>query len=289
MRNLRGHAMMTFMFVSVIIPTYNRREFIQRAMRSVVNQTYKKFKMIVVDDGSTDQTDKALGEFKGHYLFLRQDHKGVAAARNLGIRSARGECIALLDSDDAWHPKKLETQIEFFRKNPEAMIVQTEEEWVRNGRALRPMKKHQKFSGDIFRQCLPLCIVSPSATMMRRELFDKVGYFDERLSACEDYDLWLRIAARYPIYLIEGRLTIKYGGHDDQLSRTVPSLDQYRIQSLAKLLDGKFLNARQRSWTLEELKKKCEIYGAGCMKHGRPEEGEAILALPKKYESILPV
>ncbi|MBI4970833.1 MAG: glycosyltransferase family 2 protein [Candidatus Omnitrophica bacterium] len=266
------------MLVSVIIPTYNRKELVRRAIQSVLNQTFKKYALIVVDDGSTDQTDKILKEFKGAKIhFYRQDRKGVSAARNRGIRESRGELIAFLDSDDVWHPKKLEVQVDFFRKNPTAMIAQTEEEWIRDGRPANPMKKHKKYSGDIFRASLPLCIVSPSAVMMRRELFDKVGYFDDRLSACEDYDMWLRVAARYPIYLIEGRLTIKYGGHADQLSRTVPSLDKYRIQSMLKLLDSKILTPEQRKWTIEELKYKAKIYGEGCIKHGREEEGKKIL------------
>ena len=266
------------MLVSVIIPTYNRKELVRRAIQSVLAQSFSKYSLIVVDDGSTDQTDKILKEFKGAKIhFYRQDHKGVAAARNLGIKEARGEFIAFLDSDDTWHPKKLEVQMEFFRKNPEAMIAQTEEEWIRDGRPLKPQKKHKQHSGNIYRECLPLCIVSPSAVMMRRELFDKVGYFDDRLPACEDYDMWLRVAARYPIYLIEGKLTIKYGGHADQLSRTVGQLDKYRIQSMRKLLDGKILNPEQRKWTIEELKYKGKIYGEGCLKHGKTDEGNEIL------------
>ena len=266
------------MLVSVIIPTYNRKELVRRAIQSVLNQTFTKYSLTVVDDGSTDQTDKILKEFKGAKIhFLRQDHKGVSAARNYGIREAHGELIALLDSDDEWHPKKLEVQVDFFRKNPDAMIAQTEEEWIKNGHPVVPLKKHRKYSGNIFKECLPLCIVSPSAVMMRKELFGKVGYFDDRLLACEDYDMWLRVACRYPIYLIEGKLTIKYGGHADQLSRTVPSLDKYRIQSMRKLLAGKILTPEQRKWTIDELKYKGKIYGEGCIKHGREDEGKEIL------------
>src|SRR3990167_4127136 len=122
------------MLVSVIIPTYNRKELVRRAIQSVLNQTFSKYSLTVVDDGSTDQTDKILKDFKGAKIhFLRQDHKGVSAARNYGIREAHGELIALLDSDDEWHPKKLEVQVDFFRKNPDAMIAQTEEEWIKNG------------------------------------------------------------------------------------------------------------------------------------------------------------
>lgn len=256
------------MLVSVIIPAYNRKELLQRAVQSVQDQTYKNFELIVVDDGSTDGTE-------GTY---RQPHQGVSAARNLGIRKSRGGLIAFLDSDDAWAPQKLQRQVRFFQDHPDARICQTEEIWIRNGRRVNPMKKHKKYSGMIFRQCLPLCIVSPSAVMMRRELFDQIGLFDESLPACEDYDLWLRVACRFPIYLIEEPLTIKYGGHSDQLSRTVPALDKYRIQSMLKLLDSGILTSEQKQWTLEELKKKSKIYADGCLKHGRTEEAGRVLS-----------
>ncbi len=139
-------------------------------------------------------------------------------------------------------PKKLETQIHFFSQNPEALICQTEEIWIRNGRRVNPLKKHQKFSGDIFAPSLRLCLVSPSAVMIKRDLFDQVGCFDETLPACEDYDLWLRISAQFPIFLIDQPLVVKRGGHPDQLSRTTPALDRFRIQALVKILNSGAIN-----------------------------------------------
>ena len=191
--------------ISVIIPTYNRETVLPRAITSVLAQKGADFELIIVDDGSTDSTNNFI-ESRSPFPVPRvfhQENKGPAAARNLGIKHAQGEWIAFLDSDDEWKPGKLKAQLKFFEENPEYFICQTEEIWIRNGTRVNPMKKHQKFGGWIFEKCLPLCVVSPSAVMMRRKLFGEVGLFDESLPACEDYDLWLRIAAKYPIVLIE--------------------------------------------------------------------------------------
>jgi glycosyltransferase involved in cell wall biosynthesis len=274
-------------FISVIIPTYNRSYCVAEAIDSAAGQSYKNHEIIVVDDGSTDDTAPVLDRYDGRLTALRTQHAGPSAARNAGIRAARGDYIAFLDSDDLWKPRKLEQQIGFFAKTPDACICQTQEIWIRNGVRVNPMKKHKKYSGWIFRQCLPLCIVSPSAVMLHRSIFDRVGLFDETLPACEDYDLWLRIAPHYPIYLIDKPLVIKRGGHDDQQSRTVPTLDRLRIHALCKSLASGSLNEAQYGLALAELEKKCAVYGAGCIKRGKTDEGKACLGLPEKYASSL--
>jgi glycosyltransferase involved in cell wall biosynthesis len=270
--------------VSVIIPTYNRATFLREAIESVLGQTYKQFELIVVDDGSTDATGKLLRQYGEKLSILHTGHGGPSAARNCGIVAARGSHIAFLDSDDVWLPEKLRSQMLFFLEHPEARICQTEEIWIRSGVRVNPMKKHKKYSGWIFEQCLPLCIVSPSSVMIERSVFEEVGLFDEEYPACEDYDLWLRISARYPIYLLDTPLIIKRGGHDDQQSRVIPQLDQYRIRALCKILDSGTLNPAQRQQALSELKIKCRIYGSGCLKRGKKNEGEKILKLPEKYQ-----
>jgi len=168
---------------------------------------------------------------------------------------------------------KISCQVDFFKNNPRAMICQTEEIWVRNGKRVNPKKKHKKVSGMIFELSLHLCLVSPSAVMMKNILFDIKGNFDEKLPACEDYDLWLRTGATIPFYLIGKPLIIKRGGHDDQLSAG-HSLDKYRIRSLVKLLKENLLTEKQRRATIDVLNEKCRIYAQGCMKRGRKEEAE---------------
>jgi glycosyltransferase involved in cell wall biosynthesis len=265
--------------VSVIIPTYNRAGCLRDAVDSVLAQGFGSFELIVVDDGSSDATPQLLRGYGDSIRVLRQENRGVSAARNAGIASGRGELIAFLDSDDIWLPGKLALQVAFFRQNPEIFICQTEELWVKNGRRVNPGKRHRKRGGMIFEPSLELCLVSPSAVMLRRELFERVGLFDERLPACEDYDLWLRVSSRFPVALIETPLIVKRGGHPDQLSRS-RGLDRYRIESIAKLMAGGRLSADQRSAAAAVLKRKCRVYAGGCRKRGRHAEAD-------RYESLL--
>ncbi len=265
--------------VSVIIPTYNRAAMVKEAIASVLAQSYADRELIVVDDGSTDETKAAVTSFLPQLTYVYQAHRGVSAARNRGAAMARGEYLAFLDSDDLWLAGKLKRQIRFMTSHPEARICYTDEIWIRRGVRVNPMKKHRKYSGMIFPQCLPLCIISPSSALFDRGLFDEAGRFDEALAVCEDYDLWLRIAARHPVYLVDEPLIVKRGGHDDQLSRSRTGQDLYRIAALEKLLQGDMLSPDQRALAVHELVRKCSIYASGCMKRGRHEEGERILAI----------
>ena len=268
--------------VSVIIPTFNRATMVGQAVESVLAQTFSDFELIVVDDGSTDETEKVLSGYLDQILYLQQPNRGVSAARNRGIRRARGQLIAFLDSDDLWLPEKLFRQTRFFHHRPEALICQTEEIWIRNGRRVNPKKRHQKLSGDIFVPSLELCLVSPSAVMLRRLLFDEIGFFDEALPACEDYDLWLRISSRHPVHLIDTPLIIKQGGHDDQLSRA-PGLDRHRVAALKKIIDTGSLNEFQIKKAVDMLQAKCAVYAAGCRKRGKRSEAKIFEQLAEDY------
>jgi len=268
--------------VSVIIPTYNRAWIIEEAIDSVLAQDYTEFELIVVDDGSTDHTSDVLDSYRNVIKVFPQKNKGVSAARNRGIAEASGKFIAFLDSDDLWLPQKLTVQIEFFDQTPDALICQTDEIWIRNGLRVNPKKRHKKPSGMIFKPSLKLCLVSPSATMIHRGLFDRVGGFDETLPACEDYDLWLRISCRFPIHLIDTPLIIKRGGHDDQLSKRT-GLDKFRIKAIKKIIRSGLLSDDQRRVAVKTLKEKCNIYAAGCRKRGREEEAWYYEALSKTF------
>lgn len=268
--------------VSVIIPTFNRGWILQEAIDSVLAQDYVNFELIVVDDGSTDNTAEILSGYRDRITVLAQRNQGVSAARNRGIQAAAGELIAFLDSDDLWLPPKLSRQVEFFNDRRDALICQTEEIWIRNGIRVNPKIRHQKPSGMIFNRSLELCLVSPSAVIIRRRLFDHVGFFDENLPACEDYDLWLRVSCRYPVYLIDTPLIIKRGGHADQLSRK-PGLDKYRIKSLVKIIDSGCLSPSLYSTAIKTLREKCSVYASGCRKRGRLQEAAQYKALTQKY------
>ena len=272
--------------ISVIIPTYNRSGFLEEAIKSVFSQDFRDFELIVVDDGSTDGTRDMIGRYSERLTYLYQESQGVSCARNTGIRASSGEYIAFLDSDDMWLKRKLSFQIEFFIRNPHALICHTEEIWIRRGIRVNPKKKHKKYSGMIYERVLPLCIISPSSVMIKRELFfDRLGFFDESFPVCEDYEMWLRIAARYPIYLIEKPLVIKRGGHKDQLSKEFTGIDRFRIEALVKIMESGILSNEQYAASLVELKRKCAIFGNGCLKRGKVQEAKRYLRLHEKYES----
>jgi glycosyltransferase involved in cell wall biosynthesis len=247
----------------------------------VLRQSWAGLEIIVVDDGSTDNTEQRLQPYRSAIRYVKQPHAGVSAARNTGIRLATGEWIAFLDSDDCWLPHKLNAQMRYLEQHPACRICQTEEIWLRRGKRINPRKYHKKPSGYCFPLLLERCLVSPSAVVVHRDLFGEVGLFDEGLPACEDYDLWLRIGCRDLIGLLEEPLIIKRGGYADQLSASVEALDKYRIRALVKLLRSAILDPVQRQQVLNVLRHKCRVYGAGCQKRGRVEEAAAILALPQ--------
>lgn len=263
--------------ISVIIPTYNREVTLERAIKSVLAQTHRNFELIVIDDGSTDNTSLIIDKYNRKIRYFSKLHAGVSSARNLGLEKSEGTWVSFLDSDDYWLPGKLERQMEYLTNHPGMMIVQTEEQWIRNGVPVNPMKKHKKHSGWIFRYCLPLCIVSPSAVLIHQKVFNDVGVFDESFPVCEDYDLWLRIAIKYRIGLIPEKLIVKTGGHADQLSRKYWGIDRFRVRALEKVL-GEDLTIGQRKLVLEEIVKKLEILSKGREKHN---------GLPNIYENKL--
>jgi len=269
--------------VSVIVPTFNRRAMVREAVASVLSQTVRDFELIVVDDGSEDGTAECLNrEFGSDLRLIRTENRGVAAARNTGAAAARGELLAFLDSDDLWRPRKLEAQLEHFAAHPDSQACQTDEIWIRNGVRVNPRRRHRKPDGDIFWRSLELCLVSPSAVMLRRDLFERLGGFDEGLPACEDYDLWLRLGRMAPVSLIPEALVVKRGGHPDQLSRRTWGLDRFRIAALVKLL-AEPLGEAQRRAVLQVLRRKCAIFAAGAEKRGRFEEGARYRALAIAY------
>lgn len=257
--------------VSVIIPVFNREAFIQKAVESVLAQDYSPLECIVVDDGSTDRTPGILAGFGNRIRSIRQENSGVSAARNAGVRAASGELVAFLDSDDYWLSGKVCAQVVFFATHPKAVLCQTDEIWVRNGVRVNPGKRHKKLSGSIFVPSLNLCLISPSAVMMRRSLFDEVGFFDESLFSCEDYDLWLRVTCRHEVYLIEKPMIVKQGGHPGQLS-AAPGLDRYRIVAIDKIMKSGDLSAEEFEAAARVMERKCRIYAKGCARRGREKD-----------------
>lgn len=258
--------------VSIIIPVFNRIEPLERALRSLQMQTFKDFEVIVVDDHSTDDIFSVTKKYESHYL--KTIGKGVSAARNTGIQASTSELIAFLDSDDEWTPDKLELQMKYLTKNESCNIVHTNELWIRNGKPVHQSSKHQKFGGRIFSQCTELCLIAPSSVLIRRSLLNDLGFFDESFPVCEDFELWLRIAAKEDIGFLPEPLVIKHGGHKDQLSMQFHSMDLWRVRALAKHLNNSQLSEIEKSALRKSLKTKCEILLKGFQKHQNFENVE---------------
>lgn len=273
-------------FFSVIIPSFNRGYCLDRAISSVFQQTYKNYELIVVNDGSSDGTDvflKSLAKIKVINTGTPGKPIGVSRARNKAVQEAKGEWLCFLDSDDEWLPKKLELQKNYIEQYPETQIVHGEERWIRRGVRVNPMKKHQKSGGKIFLNCLNLCLISPSTVAIKRETFDKVGGFREDFPVCEDYDLWLKITSLMPVGFVEDELIIKYGGHEDQLSRKYHSMDYYRVKSLDWVLQNRQLSEEERKEVRKVIQEKAEILLKGFKKHGNMDSFPEVSTISTRW------
>ena len=275
--------------ISAIIPTYNRWPVVTRAIDSILAQTVQVDEIIVIDDGSTDNTASHLHHRYGdQIIIIKQTNHGVSAARNRGIEASTGHWIALLDSDDEWLKEKIELQLKVIGNNDDCVLCHTDEVWIRNGIRVNQMNKHEKSGGDIFEKCLPLCVISPSSSMIKREIFNNTGLFDTDLPACEDYDLWLRICATHKTHYLQDRLIIKYGGHEDQLSKKYWGMDRFRIKALQKLLAQSNLDPRQRAATLNMLERKTGILLKGALKHQNRELTDECYSIFNQHELSIP-
>ncbi|HIO62378.1 MAG TPA: glycosyltransferase [Deltaproteobacteria bacterium] len=267
--------------ITAILPTWNRAEWLEKSIQSVLDQTFGDFELVVVDDASTDSTAEIIERYSGKIrTIVFSENRGVSAARNAAIKNSDSEWIAFLDSDDFWHPDKLQKQIAQTKMRPACPLHFTDEIWIRNGVRVNPKKKHQKKEGWIFQPSLALCLMAPSTVILRRELFEVHGLFDENLPVCEDYDLWLRLTAQHPVALLDEKLMTRHGGHADQLSRSDWGIDRYRVQSIQKILKTESLRPEDRTAAIRMLIEKCGILAKGFRKRGNLKEVE-------KYEKII--
>lgn len=246
------------MNITAIIPTYNRAEFILKAIKSIQNQSVHVEQIIVVDDGSTDNTKELLKHEDITYIY--QKNSGVSSARNHGIKEAKHEWLTFLDSDDLWHKDKIKEHISLHVNNPDLLASFSDEKWIRNAKTINK-KKHLKKEEPTFLNSLRICKIGVSTFFAHKSLFEKIGHFDENLKVCEDYDLWLRILKKYKIQLINKELITKQAGHENQLSFTTPLIDSYRITALQK-----HINSEYKKEVLKEIEYKMSILENGAKK-----------------------
>ena len=258
--------------ISVIIPTYNRCDLLKRAINSVIKQTITPKEIIIVDNGSTDQTYQMVSSLFPEINYFIEKKRGVSAARNKGILESKSKWIAFLDSDDAWKPTKLEKQMGYSVFNQDKYrIIHTDETWYRNKKFLNQLKKHKKSGGNIFKNSLQLCCISPSSVVLKKQIFDDYGLFDENLEVCEDYDMWIRITSKEEVGFLDSPLVLKYGGHSDQLSKKFWGMDRFRIKSLEKNLKNEHFSKSQKINVLDTLIEKLTIVSDGALKRGNKE------------------
>jgi glycosyltransferase involved in cell wall biosynthesis len=258
--------------ISVIIPTYNRCDLLKRAINSVIKQTITPKEIIIVDNGSTDQTYQMVSSLFPEINYFIEKKRGVSAARNKGILESKSKWIAFLDSDDAWKPTKLEKQMEYSVFNQDKYrIIHTDETWYRNKKFLNQLKKHKKSGGNIFKNSLQLCCISPSSVVLKKQIFEEYGLFDENLEVCEDYDMWIRITSKEEVGFLDSPLVSKYGGHSDQLSKKFWGMDRFRIKSLEKNLKNEHFSKSQKINVLDTLIEKLTIVSDGALKRGNKE------------------
>ncbi len=276
------------LLVSVVIPTFNRSHLLLRAIDSVLSQSYKNVEIIIVDDFSSDHTVEMVKhffkerQFEKFKLIENEKNYGVSYSRNQAIKESGGDYIAFLDSDDEWLERKLERQMDFFKINSQVALVHGEEIWIRNGVRVNQKKIHQKFGGQIFLKCLPLCIISPSAALVRKDILQEFDFFDEQYIVCEDYDLWLKITSKYEVGFISDPIIKKYGGHEDQLSNKFFAMDFYRIKSMFRIYEDYNLSKENKSKVAQEIIKKSEVLLNGYIKHNNMENYDLILKIKEE-------
>jgi len=280
--------------VSAIIPVYNRPDHIVEAVRSVLDQTWRPLELIVGDDGSDDMTHTAVASLteeanmKGIRLkLLDLEHVGCpGAVRNSCAAEAEGRYLAFLDSDDLWLPEKIARQMTLFLEDEACLIAHTREEWNRKGRVVSQAGMKHRRSGDLFTDALKKCIIGPSTVMIRRDYYLESGGFRADLEIAEDYEYWLRVTAEHPVAYLEEPLTVKRAGHNDQLSEKYGQIEIFRIRGLKDLVDRTFFQGWKQESAARELSRKCLVYGRGCMKRDKAEEGQVYLDQAGFYEVL---
>ena len=223
--------------VSIVIPTYNRAELLKRSVQSILDQTYQDFEVIVVDDGSTDNTEEVVKCFADNRIqYIKHDrNRGASAARNTGIRAASARYIAFQDSDDEWLPQKLEKQVGMLGTSSTEVGVVYSGFWKVRGRTKLyiPIPSVPLKEGDIHEVLLRRNFVGIPVTIIRRECFEKAGVFDEKLSMYEDWELWIRISKHYEFRYIAEPLVITHcsaGGVNTQESLVLAKSIEYIVQ-----------------------------------------------------------
>ncbi|MBX6311516.1 MAG: glycosyltransferase family 2 protein [Isosphaeraceae bacterium] len=267
--------------VTTVIPTYNYGRFVTEAVESALAQTYRRQEILVVDDGSTDDTRERLRPYQGRIRYLYQRNQGLSAARNTGIRAARGEFIALLDSDDIWHPQKLELQMQYVVRHPEVGLLATDCLWDLD-------EGWPPLDGASFLMAHPVALeelvvrtpFGPSGVLVRKECFQMAGGFDTELRSVEDRDMWIRIARHFPVAQL--RVPLWWlRVHGGSMSTVAARMEENELKVLRKAFSSGPLRRRLL------LRQKAFSYAAFSSAFMHDAAGMRVRALAKLLRSLL--
>lgn len=223
--------------VSVVIPTYNSAAFLPQSIESVLQQTYDNFEVIVIDDGSTDNTEAVLADYKDKIRYIKKNNGGPSGARNLGIAEAKGEFIAFQDSDDLWLPEKLQLQMEYLTTHPEIAVLYTDLiQFNQQGVVSAGLEERYGSlpSGYIFEELLVNHAITLSTIIVRRSCIDEIGVFDESLIGAEDYNFYLRLARKFQFDFLNQALVHKRL-HTNNLSDDLDQMCEDEVKNLDKI------------------------------------------------------
>jgi glycosyltransferase involved in cell wall biosynthesis len=282
--------------VSIIIPTYNRAQFIAEAIQSVLDQTFQDFELLIVDDGSTDNTREIVGSFKDQRIkYIHQENRGVSAARNNGILASSGEYIAFLDSDDLWLPQSLELKVRSLDSHPDAALVCSDLELFDNDTGARlgsfwhgsiSRFSLKRVSKQPLNQLLTIgCFIGPQATLIRRRVFSDVGYFDESLRSCGDWDMFVRILKRFLIDIIDIPLT-KLRRHGYSMWSTGKNIDenyQNEVYAINKVINSDAFTKAEIALAKKRLARVHFSYGCEKLRSGNTALAREKLLASVKY------
>ena len=254
--------------VDIIIPAYGRAGLLAEAIASVQAQTFTDWTLWIVDDASAEAIVLPTGRDSRIEVRRLPANRGPAFTRNYGASLGLAPYIAFLDSDDLWHPEKLEHAMAAFALDTNLLWWHSNELWLRHGQPAKQKTIHRKQGGQFFERALERCLISPSAVVLQRNFFTTISGFAPAFRLCEDYELWLRLLLRAPIGYSDEPLTIKRAGDWPQLS-SAREIDRYRVLAMHRVwrLSRHEMPEHWRTALLDECVRKCTLLVGGAAKH----------------------
>lgn len=227
--------------VSILVPVYNGDQYISEAIESALAQTYQNFELLIVNDGSTDNSKSIIMNYLGdsRIRYFEQQNAGVAATRNLAIKHAKGKYIGFLDQDDCWLPDKLSTQVQFLETHQEFAFIHSRQGYIQADGTLishYPKDWVADLHGECFVELFKRNRIAVLTVLLRKNVIDEIGYFNETVSRVDDYELWLRICSKYPIGFQDKKLAL-YRCHETNASHDYVKMEQAELSALESLYD----------------------------------------------------